>query len=135
MKECCSKQDENLAPSVKELFDAAKAQEFIIENIPEPPDVDEIEEKLERLKKFNKKFLNNSNAQAVSDKVKSDKTKNVKKSDKNVGTNGNDVEMIEEKKDENFFEMNENKITELCDESEHDGEFVNGTKKERKLPM
>ena len=58
---------------MKEIFDAARAQEVAIENIPEPPCVDEIEEKLERLKKFNRRFLNN--AQAVANKVKFGKTK------------------------------------------------------------
>ena len=51
IKECSGK-SENLAPSVREMFDAAKAQELLIENLPEPPQYDDIEEKLARLKKF-----------------------------------------------------------------------------------
>ena len=46
-----SREDKTLAPSVKEMFDTIKAQEMVVENLPEPPKEDEIEEKLERLKK------------------------------------------------------------------------------------
>ena len=83
--------------------------------------MNEIEVKLERLKKFNKK-LNNRNAQAVPDKVEFDKTKYVLKADKNVGTNGSDDTMVVNTKDGNIFDMNENGSTESCVESENDDE-------------
>ena len=45
------------------MFNAARVQEIIIENLPEPPDmdVDEIKVKLKRLKKFNQKLLDDRN--------------------------------------------------------------------------
>ena len=68
-----SSRDENVAPppnksmvgarecsKCKELFDDVKAQERAIENLPDPPQVDgvnEIEKRLEKLKRFNKKWL------------------------------------------------------------------------------
>ena len=36
--ESCPQKKENLAPSVKEMFDAVRSQEMAIENLPEPPD-------------------------------------------------------------------------------------------------
>ena len=57
----CSGKCENLASPVKEMFDAVKAQELMIENLPEPLEVDEIEEKLESLKKFNQRLLDDEN--------------------------------------------------------------------------
>ena len=38
-----ARRDETLAPTVKEMFDVIKAQELMIENLPEPPKTDEIE--------------------------------------------------------------------------------------------
>ena len=71
MRDCS--RNENVAPPVKksmavarecsvckELFDDVKAQERAIENLPDPPQVDgvnEIEKRLEKLKRFNKKWL------------------------------------------------------------------------------
>ena len=50
-----ARKDKILAPPVRKVFDAVRAQELVLENLPEPPLDDEIEQKLERLKKFNKK--------------------------------------------------------------------------------
>ena len=101
-----SRKDKKPAPVVKDMFDDAKAQELLIENLPEPPEVSEIEEKLESLKKFNKKLLNVKKKGAAGkdsmyevSKVQSDKTKNVVKVNENADTKGNDVEKrVNEKK-------------------------------------
>ena len=39
--------DEILASPVREIFDAARAQELVLENLPEPPQDDDLEQKLE----------------------------------------------------------------------------------------
>ena len=134
-KESCSKkvEVESLAPSVQEIFEAARAQETIAENLPEPPqEVDEIEKRLEKLKKFNKKWLMNSKVGSAANKRK-DKVKNAEceTADKmqEVGTNGNDVNTIE--KVEDIFDMDVNENTESYNESESDDEVPsNGVIKE-----
>ena len=100
-------EDESLAPSVKEIFDAVKAQELMIENLPEPPQYDDIEEKLAKLKKFTKR-LN------VAEKpIDEPKVTNVKADDINVLTvdrndvKRDDLSLVGNKKDEDFFDMDE----------------------------
>ena len=58
-------------PVDEEVSDAARAYEMAAENLPEPPayDVDEIEVKLLKLKKFNEKWLNNEKSQRKKAKV------------------------------------------------------------------
>ena len=125
-KESPSSKVENLAPSVQEIFDAVKAQELILENLPEPPDVDEIEVKLERLKKFNKKLLND---RKIRERVKIRKDE-VKKVDNKVSTtNANDVKMIKETRDDNFFDIYEYESTESYGESDEEAS-TNGAIKE-----
>ena len=93
------KKDENLAP-IKEIFDAAKAQEVIVENLPEPPDTDddEIKVKLKRLKRFNKKLLDDKNEVVIAKKIKLE-------ADKHVDANVDAVEKLVKKKDKNVFDM------------------------------
>ena len=58
--ECSECKDKNRVPSVKKVFDNVKAQERAIENLPDPPQVDDlndIERRLKKLKKFNTKRL------------------------------------------------------------------------------
>ena len=58
--ECSECKDKNTVPSVKKVFDNVKAQERAIENLPDPPQVDDlndIERRLKKLKKFNTKRL------------------------------------------------------------------------------
>ena len=125
-KESPSSKVENLAPSVQEIFDAVKAQELILENLPEPPDVDEIEVKLERLKKFNKKLLND---RKIRERVKIRKDE-VKKVDNKVSTtNANDVKMIKETRDDNFFDIYEYESTESYGENDEEAS-TNGAIKE-----
>ena len=88
LRKCSKCEDKNTVPNVKELFDNVKAQEDAIENLPEPPqveDVDEIERRLENLKKFNKK----------SQIKKGEGKKKAKK--ENAGINSNDVDSIDVK--------------------------------------
>ena len=110
-----SRKDETLAPSVKEMFDAAKAQELLVENMPEPPQEDEIEEKLERLKKFNKKFTDKKNenyAKMESQvlKVKADEMNDLKK-DKNDNKRSNNVEKMEKDADD-YEDVSEHEVSE-----------------------
>ena len=59
------KDHDRIVPAVREIFDSAKAQEITIENIPEPPqDDDDIEKRLEELREFNKRLLDEKNAKA-----------------------------------------------------------------------
>ena len=66
-------------PSVKEILDAARVQENIVENLPEPPDTedDEIKVKLKRLKKFNKRLRDDKNKVVVVKEIKPEANKNV----------------------------------------------------------
>ena len=70
-----SRRDETLAPTVKEIFDAVQAQELVIENLPEPPHYDDIEEKLVRLKKFTKRLNVAKNENAIEEETKVTKVK------------------------------------------------------------
>ena len=72
------KADEDV-PSVKEILDAARVQENIVENLPEPPDTedDEIKVKLKRLKKFNKRLRDDKNKVVVVKEIKPEANKNV----------------------------------------------------------
>ena len=108
----CSRESEHLAPSVKEVFDAARAQELIIENLPKPPDIDEIEEKLDRLKEFNKKLLDDKNKNAAKKegklevaKIKTDTIQNVK--EVRNDTEGNQIKTFDTAKKEDFFDVDE----------------------------
>ena len=88
LRKCSKCEDNNTVPNVKELFDNVKAQGDAIENLPEPPqveDVDEIERRLENLKKFNKKS-----------QIKKGEGKKKAKKD-NAGINSNDVDSIDVK--------------------------------------
>ena len=107
-KECCSKECENLAPSVREIFDAARAQEIVLENLPEPPQFEDIEIRLERLKEFNKRLLDDKNENAAKEvtMVKVDKMENVKV-DRNDDTKGNDMKINDKKKKNDFFDVDE----------------------------
>ena len=73
------KTDENLAPSIRKIFDDARVLENIVENLPEPPDTedDEIKIKLKRLKKFNKKLLDGKNEVVVVKEINPEANKNV----------------------------------------------------------
>ena len=42
-----ARKDKILAPPVGEIFDDARAQEIVLENLPEPPQDDDLEQKLE----------------------------------------------------------------------------------------
>ena len=65
------KDHDRIVPDVREIFDEAKAQEMTIENIPEPPqEDDEIEKKLEELREFNKRLLDDKNSKTVGKKIK-----------------------------------------------------------------
>ena len=59
-----------IIPDVKMLLENAEAQEMLIENLPEPPKEDEIEEALLRLKRFNKKWLDNENCTPIEEKIR-----------------------------------------------------------------
>ena len=142
-KEYCSRKEENVAPSVKELFDAARAQEILIENLPVPLEVDEIEEKLERLKEFNKNLLEDKNETAAKEdiKVKADRMENVKvdKNDKKddlfdvdeflgknlVWRNDDNAYDEEESEDEAFDTNIEENVEEECTKSKVNTEFKN----------
>ena len=142
-KEYCSRKEENVAPSMKKLFDAARAQEILIENLPVPLEVDEIEEKLERLKKFNKNLLEDKNETAAKEdiKVKSDRMENVKvdKNDKKddlfdvddflgknlVWRNDDNAYDEEESEDEAFDTNIEENVEEECTKSKVNTEFKN----------
>ena len=107
-----SRKDETLAPAVKEMFDAVKAQELMIANLPEPPKTDEIESKLDRLKKFNKKLIDDkSEASVLEDSIVKDKMVDYKVKDekvkKNIDAEVNDVEKILNKKKEDIFDMDD----------------------------
>lgn len=78
----------------------------MIENLPKPPKTDEIESKLERLKKFNKKLIDDKDVVSVVEdskvqvKILDDKTK-----DKKIKKN--DVEKIVIKKEESVSDMDD----------------------------
>ena len=95
------KTDDKLAPSKKEIFDAARAQEMIVENLPEPPDTEdeEIEGKLKRLKIFNEKLASNKNENVVKREFKD------VKADKSVAAKSKDVKKISNEKDKEEFNM------------------------------
>ena len=113
------KDHDRIVPAVREIFDSAKAQEITIENIPEPPqDDDDIEKRLEELREFNKRLLDEKNAKAKAieirirdeveinegkTKVKAVKTEDVTEGDKNDNAKGNDVEIVKEKGNDSFY--------------------------------
>merc|ERR1719431_1836874 len=84
----------------------------MIENLPEPPKTDEIESKLKRLKKFNKKLIDDKceasvlEDSKVKDKMVDNKAKD-KKVEKNIDAQVNDVEKIVNKKNEDTFDMDD----------------------------
>ena len=125
-----SRKDENLAPLVEEVVDAAKAQELVIENLSEPLQVGEIEEKLKSVKKFKKKLLRAKKKGAAGkdskpkiSKVKANENKKDVKVNKNADSKGNDVEKRANGKDD-IFDMNY-EVTEHDDDDSENEKFDN----------
>ena len=50
--------------AVKEMFDAARKQEIVIESLPDPPQ-DDLQKRLSKLKKFNKRLLDDKKVKIV----------------------------------------------------------------------
>merc|ERR1711888_288546 len=48
--------EDEINPAVEEMFDAARKQELVIESLPDPPQ-DDLEKRLSKLKKFNRRLL------------------------------------------------------------------------------
>ena len=59
----------------KAMIDAAKAQELLIENLPDPPEDDEFEETLQKLKQLDEELMNGKNEVAVEKEMKVKATK------------------------------------------------------------
>ena len=53
--EVTAKQEDH-KDAVKEMFDAARKQELVLESLPDPPQ-DDLEKRLSKLKKFNRRLL------------------------------------------------------------------------------
>ena len=62
----------------KAMVDAARAQELLIENLPDPPEDDEIEETLRKLKKLDEELMNGKNVVAVDKEMKVKGSKSIK---------------------------------------------------------
>ena len=59
----------------KAMIDAARAQELLIENLPDPPEDDEFEETLQKLKQLDEELMNGKNEVAVEKEMKVKATK------------------------------------------------------------
>ena len=99
----------------KAMIDAAKAQELLIENLPDPPEDDEFEETLQKLKQLDEELMNGKNEVAVEKemklkatnvkiKIRADTFKDVN-ADKSVDAKVKDVEKIVNEKNEEVFDM------------------------------
>ena len=74
----------------KAMIDAAKAQELLIENLPDPPEDDEFEETLQKLKQLDEELMNGKNEVAVEKEMK---VKAMKVEIKMLADNSSDVKV------------------------------------------